>query len=113
MDDKEKQLEEYKWLLSIFPTVPDLKTLEPTIQAVSMFQTVCQKFDLTDGDCIKLALSGFLAAKARSLQPDTFDEINPTIYFQVAQRLMERDYGIDKDTEDEFRQFMDRVSGNI
>ena len=105
-----KTKEDFKWLLSSAPTAPNLVHLEGTIQAFALLLGQNNKIsECKYEDLIKVALGGFIANRARLLDEERFLDIPPTTYYQAAQYLMERDYGLSENTEEGFKEFLDRI----
>jgi hypothetical protein len=110
MNEIEKTKEDFKWLLSLLPKAPDLKLLETATQAVALISAVNVGRDTpTQEDSIKVALSAFLAARARVVDEERFVTIHPTTYFQVAQFLLVQNYDFEEDTEEKFGAFIQRL----
>lgn len=111
MDDIiNKTTEDFKWLVSSTPTAPSIAHLESSIQAFALLSAVnYNNVAWKHADFIKMALGGFIANRARLLDEDRFVDIPPTTYYQVAQYLMERDYKMPEDTEENFKEFFDRI----
>jgi len=105
-----KTQEDFKWLLSSAPTAPNIAHLEGTVQSFALLLGQNNKIsEWNYEDLIKVALGGFIANRARLLDEERFLEIPPTTYYQVAQHLMERDYNLSEDTEENFKEFLDRI----
>jgi hypothetical protein len=110
MDNTEnKTFEDVKWLIKSFPRAPDVKFLEAGIQSFAIFQGINSSINWDEHDLIKLTLAGYIAARARMLDENRFTEIDPHVYYQVAQYLVERDYKGLPDTPENFEKFMGKV----
>jgi hypothetical protein len=109
-ENYKKTTEDFKWLVSLLPVSPDMKLLEPTTQAIALFSAAnYDKAQIYKEDALRIALSGFIAAKARVADEDRFLSIEATTYFQVAQYLLHRDHGVVPDTEESFASFLKRI----
>lgn len=106
---EEKTFEDVKWLIKSFPKAPDVKFLETGIQSFAIFQGLNSKIDWDEHDLIKLTLAGYIATRARMLDESRFTSIDPHVYYQVAQYLVERDYKGQADTPENFEKFMKKV----
>lgn len=110
MTDKKKTEEDFKWLLALLPKAPDLKLLETATQAVALISAVnVDKVTPTPHDSVKVALSAFLATRARIVDEARFVDIHPTTYFQVAQYLLSQDYEFEETSIEEFQAFLQRL----
>lgn len=111
MDDIEtKTFEDVKWLIKSFPKAPDVKFLESSVQAFAIFQSMNPGISWDEHDLIKLTLAGYIATRARMLDEEKFLSIDPHVYYQVAQYLVERDYKGLPDTPDNFKNFINKIS---
>jgi hypothetical protein len=104
-----KTFEDVKWLIKSFPKAPDVKFLESGIQSFAIFHGLNPMIDWDEHDLIKLTLAGFIAARARMMDEERFNTIEPHVYYQVAQFLVERDYKGQDDTPENFEKFMRKV----
>lgn len=109
MTNEEKTVEDVKWLIKSFPKAPDVKFLESGIQSFAIFQGMNPSINWDEHDLIKLTLAGFIAMRARMIDETRFNTIDPHIYYQVAQYLVERDYSGHADTPENFEIFMKKV----
>lgn len=106
---EQKTFDDMKWLLQMFPKSPDVKFLETGIQSFALFMTANPKISWDEHDLIKLTLAGFVATRARMVDEEKFNTIDPFVYYQVAQYLVERDYKGQPDTPENFKAFIDKV----
>lgn len=105
----EKTFDDVKWLIKSFPKSPEVKFLEAGIQAFAIFQGINSNIQWDEHDLIKLTLAGYIAARARMIDEARFATIDPHVYYQVAQYLVERDYKGLSDTQENFELFINKV----
>lgn len=106
---EEKAFEDVKWLIKSFPKAPDVKFLEAGIQSFAILQGMNPGLNWDEHDLIKLTLAGYIATRARMIDEERFNTIDPHVYYQVAQYLVERDYKGQADTPENFEKFMKKV----
>lgn len=106
---EQKVVDDVKWLVKLFPTAPDVKFLESSIQSFAIFMGINPSIQWDEHDLIKLTLAGYIAARARMIDEDRFTNIYPHVYYQVAQYLVEKDYKGVPDTPENFERFMKKI----
>lgn len=110
-EDKEEYRKDILWIIKcVNDTAPDIKFLEPTIQSLSLVYATKNETTLDQECLIKIALSGFIAMRCRIVDASRFSNIHPFLYYQVSQRLMEKDYKIGVDNEENFTKFIERLT---
>jgi hypothetical protein len=108
--EEEKNKKDIVWLLHCMNnSAPDMKFLEPTIQSLSLIYATKNEPIFTHEDLIKMSLSGFIAMRARMVDESRFSDVHPFLYYQAAQLLMEKDYSIGVDNEEEFNKFIEKI----
>ncbi len=110
MDTNETKIfEDVKWLIKTFPKAPDVQFLESGIQSFAIFMSMNPSLNWDEHDLIKLTLAGYIATRARMIDEAKFTTIDPHVYYQVAQYLVERDYKGQPDTPENFEKFMRKI----
>lgn len=108
--EEEKYKDDILWIIKCMNNnAPDVKFLEPTIQSLSLLYATKNIPSLEHKDIIKMALSGFIAMRARMVDGVRFSEIHPFLYYQASQYLMKKDYNIGEDNEQEFQEFIEKI----
>lgn len=98
------------WILGCMNhSAPDIKFLEPTIQSISLLYATKSEPILDQEDVVKIALSGFIAMRARMVDESRFNEIHPFLYYQASQILMKKDYDMGTDSEEVFNNFIEKI----
>jgi hypothetical protein len=86
LEESEKLTKEnLEWLRSLVPTLPDLSFLEPTIQTLALINQANQ---LSTDTMVVMAVAGFIATKARTVNEKRFQEVQPGDYIQHAYILL-------------------------
>jgi hypothetical protein len=107
---EKKLYEDMKWLIQLFPKAPDVRMLESSIQSFALFMAInARTIKWDDHDLIKLTLAGYIATRARMVDENKFTSIDPLMYYQVAQYMVDRDYKGIPDTPENFKSFLDKV----
>ena len=103
---KEKLLEDIRWLQLSCPKMPEAKDVESTAQTLGILKALNPFLkNLTRKDIIKASLIGFIASNARKVDDKRFQEISPYAYLHLAH------YWTDPDDDEEYGEFVKRISG--
>jgi len=112
VDDIRKKVEEdFDWLVELFPEIPDLKYLEPIIQSLAIFNAA-NRINLTNDDLMVVALSGFVATRARVVDDKRFLDIDPHTYLQFSFLLCNGFIFKREINDEDFKSFIARIHIN-
>lgn len=112
VDDIRKKVEEdFEWLVELFPDIPDIKFLEPNIQSMAIFNAA-NGINLTNEDLMVIALSGFVASRARVVDDQRFLDIDPHTYLQFSFLLCNGFIFKREINDEDFKLFIARIHIN-
>ena len=111
-DDLKKKVEEdFDWLVELFPQLPEVTFLEPIVQSLAIFNAA-NNISLQNEDLLAVAMSGFVATRARVVDEERFMQVDPHTYLQFAYMLTQA-FMLNKETDNEdYKEFMRRIHIN-
>jgi len=102
--------EDLHWIYKMASPIPSQEHFEMGAQALAIFREVNRdKIKMSNESLLKVSVAGWIASRIRVIDEDKFLNTPPYYYLRVAQNIVQSDWGLGDDSENEYNQFISNI----